>query len=81
MSLGLNPTAPSDPAVEAFWADGECGWRVARHSVRAAHDVEALIYGAAGMILARDPAAAAYERGDDRGFCEAVASAMTGKRQ
>jgi len=76
LTIAMNPSSGADPAVEAFLADGESVWKAARHAVRAAHSVGSVIYGAAGMILARDPLAEVYARGDDAGFCEAVAKAM-----
>jgi hypothetical protein len=76
LSIGLNPAVPADAAMAASWAESECGWRAARHAVRAAHEVDAFVYGAAGMILARDPLAEIYRGGDDSGFCEGVARVM-----
>jgi hypothetical protein len=76
LSITQVPSAGVAPAVSAFWADGDSVWRAARHAVRAAHKVESVLFGAAGMILAGDPLSEVYAGGDDAGFCEAVARAM-----
>jgi hypothetical protein len=73
LSPGPDPSAPDDPAAGASWAESECGWRAARHAAKAAGDVDAFIFAAAGMILAGDPVAAIYAGGDDPGYCRAVA--------
>jgi hypothetical protein len=74
--IGLNSEAPVDSAARAFGEGDESGWRLARHAVRAAHDAEAFIYGAAGLILAGDPAVAIYAAGDDAAFCRAVGAKL-----
>jgi len=73
LSVGLAPSAQGNPAASAFWADSECGWRAARHSARAAGEVEAFVFAAAGMILAGGPVTGIYAGGDDLGYCEAIA--------
>jgi hypothetical protein len=78
MVIGLNPAASS--AARLFWEKDEKGWRTARHALRAAQDVEAFIYGAAGLILANDPVAAIYADGDDRAFCETVAARLPARK-
>jgi hypothetical protein len=79
LSIGLNPQTPTGSAARVFFQSDESDWRVARHAVRAAHDTEAFIYAAAGLLLAGDLAAAIYVGGNDAAFCRAVgAKLLTG---
>lgn len=73
LSISLRGLAAGDPVARRFRDEGEQGWRAARHAVRAAHDAEAFLFGAAGLILAGDPAAEQFADGDDAGFCRAAA--------
>jgi len=68
----VSPTAVEAPAARSFREAGEEGWRAIRHTLQAAHDAETFLYAAAGLILANDPVAAVYARGDDDAFCAAV---------
>jgi hypothetical protein len=76
MTIGLSAAGRGDPAAESFWQSGDQGWSAARHAVQAAQEAESFIYAAAGMILASDPAAETYVRGNDEEFCRAVRERM-----
>ena len=60
------------PEARRFVEDREAVWRAVRHTIHASQDAEAFIFAAAGLILANDPAAAAYARGDHSSFCASV---------
>jgi len=71
------PGTEGDAAARRLWEAGEQGWLAARHSVRAAHDAEMFILGAAGMILDGGRAAERYAAGDDAGLCREAAALGT----
>jgi hypothetical protein len=78
LTFRLSRGAVPGPAAARLWEEGEHGWLAARHSVRAAHDAEAFILGAAALILKDGRAAALYASGDDAGFCREASRRISG---
>jgi hypothetical protein len=72
LSIDLAAGARGEASARAFVSSGGQVWLAARHVLRAAQEAERFIFAAAGLILANDPAAGLYARGDDRAFCERV---------
>ncbi len=64
--------AGKDLAVTAFMETTEQGWLAARHSLQAAREAEAFLYGAVGALLSEESLALLYAGGDDDTFCAAV---------
>lgn len=72
--LSLAPTDTASHFATAYLQSTNDGWDAIRHSVRAAHRADMLIYAAAGLLVANDPIAAVYAQGGDDAFCEALCS-------
>ena len=81
ISPTLSPAAGDEPVARSFMEAGDEGWRAVRHTLQAAHDAETFLYAAAGLILASDPVAEVYARGDDDAFCAAVRARLAEIRE
>ena len=73
LSLAPAPaSAARKTAATDYLETMEDGWRLIRHTVQASQWAETLIYAAAGSVLANDPAADLFARGDDDAFFAAI---------
>ena len=61
-----------DLAVAAFMESSEQGWLAARHSLQAAREAEAFLYGAVGALLTDESLSLLYANSEDDAFCAAV---------
>ena len=76
LTLSLSAGSAEDGEASAWFDRSESGWCAIRHSVRAARQVEAFIYAAAGSLLASSPAAILYAEGRVDEFCTAIADCL-----
>jgi len=76
-----NPAAGESSSSRAFLEDGEKSWSAVRHCFGAAASAETFIFAAAGLLLASDPIAEIYIRGNDAEFCKRVDERMRAIRE